>query len=375
MSDAAATVEGEEPPTAIRPATVVNAGSVIVNATTVTIATEQEKPDPKLRRRYAWNAALLLVLTVALTIWFQFHLQTWATQGLIFGTATVWALWQLVLSSAKKDFAKDGEAIRKRVLGSEDAGSVLFFACVAAGLLLALTTSVYVKLDDRETTRLRIDVVDHKTGKTFMDSIIVEPSARVGGRLLFPRTRTSNVDVVVVEPAGYEYVKNPVELRPWTGVDLTFGDPKQFRKKKLAAIRVVPGWTFNGMDKPGHAIYDLTIKAGKDEYTFEDIVFQTAYLGVADEPSLKKIIENRTNSAFTNELQDHLNGHHWEPDDEKEYLTAWQKTPRTFVTRDFQRGETVIAGIGRHGATPTWSQPVTIASDAEVTTIFVEKPQ
>ena len=47
MNDAAATAEDGVPPTAIRPATVVNAGSVIVMPTTVTIATEEEKPDPE----------------------------------------------------------------------------------------------------------------------------------------------------------------------------------------------------------------------------------------------------------------------------------------------------------------------------------------
>jgi hypothetical protein len=374
MNDGAA-ASAEEKVSAIHPPTVITAGSVVVHATTVTIGKEEPPPDDGLRRRYARNAAFLVVLTILLTIWFQFHLQTWATQGLIFGTATVWALWQLVLSSAKKDFAKDGEQIRKRLLGSEDAGSLLFLGCAAAVALLWMTTSVYVKLDDRDTTRLRVDLIDKATGKPFTDSIIVTPSSRVGGRLLFPRGKTSSVDVVVVEPAGYEYASNPIVLRPWTGVDVTFGDPAQFRKKKWHAVRIIPGWTMNGMDAPGHGLYDLTVKIGKDQYTLNDVSFRTVYLGVADEPSLKKIVERQSNAAFGIELQDHLNSSPgWDPDDEKVYLTDWQKAPRTLITRDVSQGEAVIAGIGVRGGKFTWSKPATI-TDAEVTTIFVEKPQ
>jgi len=376
MNDAGA-VPAEDDVSPIHPPTVVNAGSVVVHATTVTIAKEEAKPDQNLRKRYMRNAAFLVALTVLLTIWFQLHLQTWATQGLIFGTATVWALWQLVLSSAKKDFAKDGEEIRKRLLGSEDAAGLLIVACVGAILLLWLTTSVYVKLDDRDTARLRVDLIDKATGKPFMDSIIVEPSSRVGGRLLFPRVKTANVDVIVVDPPGYEYRKNPVELKPWTGVDLTFGDPAQFRKKKWHAVRVVPGWTMNGMDAPGHEPYDLTLKVGADTYTFTNSKFETVYFGVSDAPSLNKIIENQNHAAFAIELQAHLNSHRgWDEEDQSSYLTDWQKTPRTVSTREIRAGETVTAGFGPPGAKPlVWSDPLKIGPDAEITTIFVEKPQ
>jgi len=352
---------------------VIESASVVIRAAKVVVGQEEEPADPDLVRRYRQNAALLAGVSALLVVWFWLHLQTWATQGLIFGSATLWAFWQLIVSKAKKDFAADGEKLRARLLGREDARGLLLLGCVAAVVLIALTTSVYIKLDDRDTARLRVDLIDQATGKPFMDSIVVVPSSRVGGRLLFPRLKSSTVNAVVVEPAGYEYVRNPIVLKPWSGVDLTFGDATQFRKKAFHAIRIVPGWTFNGMDAPPRNVYDMTIRIGSDEYLVKDVRFQTVYSGVADEGSLKKIADGQKSSTeFEIQLQDYLN-HHPDAEDAKSYLTDWRTSPRVQTApRDFSAGEQVSAGIALRGTKPMLSQPIKLGPSDEITTIFVE---
>jgi hypothetical protein len=94
---------------------------------------------------------------------------------------------------------------------------------------------------------------------------------------------------------------------------------------------------------------------------------------VADEPSLKKIVDGQKSSTeFVIQLQDYLNNHR-RAVPASAYLTDWQTATRTYTPpRDFNAGEQVSAGIELHGIKPTFSKPVPIAPGDEITTIFVE---
>jgi hypothetical protein len=348
----------------------VHIESLTVHADSVTIGEKKAVPSAAVQSRYRWNAFGFAVLTMLLVLWFQTHLQSWATQKLIFGTASAWALLQLMRSFAAKKTTDDVEKLRERLLGREGTGENLIFALIAAIALLACTSSLYLRLaDSKQQRRVVVDILDDK-GNPFMDSLIAEPTARIAGSLFVPRFRTRELTVVVREPANYEYLHNPIKLRPWSSVELAFGDETQFARRTLHALRIVPGWTLNGIADPGED-YEALVTVGTEEFRFPNLKLETLYLGVQDPPSLTRIASEQTNDAFTDEINDHLQKHPGATDI-AEYLTAWRASPRLEPTRNFAKGETVTVAIGPKGQPPlVTSQPFAIGA-REITTIFLE---
>lgn len=344
--------------------------SLTIYAESVTIGEKKAAPSADVARRYRWNAILLAALTLLVVLWFQTHLKSWATQKLIFGTASVWALVQLARSSIGKKTAEDVEKLRDRVLARQGTLENLIFAAIAVVGLLACTSSFYLNSTDGKQRRVRIDVLDEK-GNPFMDSLTAEPSARVAGTLFVPRFSTRKLTVVVREPANYEYRLNPITLNPWSAVELTFGDEKQFRLTPLHALRIVPGWALNGIEDPGEPDYEAVVTVGTESFRYSKFKFKTLYLGVRDEGSLTRIATEQTNDAFNDEINRHLETHPGFAD-AAEYVTAWRATPRIEPTRNLTPGESIVVTIGEPGKPPlATSQPVTVGT-GEITTIFVE---
>ncbi len=355
----------------LREASLVHIESLTVHADNVTIGEKKEAPSAAVQSRYRWNAFGFAVLTMLLVLWFQTHLQSWATQKLIFGTASAWALLQLIRSFSAKKTTDDIEKLRERLLGREGTSENLIFALIAAVALLACTSSLYLRLADGKQQRgVRVDIIDEK-GNPFMDSLTVEPTARIAGSLFVPRFRTRELTVVVREPANYEYLRNPIKLRPWSSVELAFGDATQFAQKALHALRIVPGWTLNGIEDPGQPEYEAVVTVGNETFRFPKFQFRTLYLGVQDKPSLGRIAAEQTNDGFNDEINEHLQKHPGATDP-ADYVTVWRASPRIEPTRNFAHGETVTVAIGPAGQAPlVTSQPMKIGA-GEITTIFLE---
>src|SRR5437660_2312086 len=93
---------------------VLRVGHLTVHAEKITIGKEEEKTEPGLKERYLRNAGGFAVLTFLVALWFELHLKTWATQKVVFGAATIWAVWQLFLSAKEKYLKDDAEEAQKR---------------------------------------------------------------------------------------------------------------------------------------------------------------------------------------------------------------------------------------------------------------------
>jgi hypothetical protein len=353
----------------LREASVVHIGALTVHADEVIVGKKEDKPTAKIIERYRWNAGRLALVAILLVVWFNTHLQAWATQKVVFGTATVWALVQLIRSWSK-DFASDVEGARKRLLAREGTREHLLFALIAAAALLSVTSSLYVRLGDREQSHVRIDIVDSKGG-LYMDSLVLEPSSRISGQLFLPRFRTEKLQVIVREPANYVFLQNPIALKPWSAVELTFGDPQQFAKRRLHALRVVPGWTLNGIDDPDKQ-YEAIVKVGDASFTINDFKFKTLYLGVSDKDSLARIAREQTGDAFTEQLKKHLDDHPGAADRD-EYITGWKTEPRLETTRNFEAGEAVVVTVRKKGSAKGVTTTPQKIDDGEITTIFIER--
>ena len=207
-----------------------------------------------------------------------------------------------------------------------------------------------------------------------MDSIVAERSARIDGWLFVPRFRTRELTVVVREPANYRYLGNPITLKPWSAVDLTFGDETQFAPTSLHALRVVPGWSLNGIDDPDAPEYVAVVTVGTQSFSIDHFEFQTLYLGVEDKPSLERIAAEQTNDAFTGEINQHLQSHPG-ADDANEYINDWRKAPRIEAKGSFSAGQDVTVTIAQKGQPPlAQSEPMKIGA-GEITTVFVETKQ
>mgnify|MGYP003575126659 CR=1 FL=1 len=362
----------DEITTHLREASVIHVESLTIQADSVTVGEKKKVPTEDVARRHRWNAILLVLLTVLIVLWFQRHLQSWATEKLIFGSATVWALVQLARSATGKDLEDDAEKLRTRILAKEGTAENLVFALIGVVALLALTSSIYLKLGDGKQPRVRIDVLD-KDGNLFMDSIVAERSSRIDGSLFVPRFKTRELTVVVREPANYRYLGNPITLKPWSAVDLTFGDETQFAPISLHALRVVPGWSLNAIDDPGTPEYVAVVTVGKQSFTIDHFKFQTLYLGVKDKSSLDRIVKEQTVDVFAGEINQHLQQHPGATE-VAEYITDWLAAPRIEAKGSFSTGQDVTVSISIKGqqVPAAQSEPMKIGA-GEITTVFVER--
>lgn len=374
MTEPALTLEEERQ---LREASVVRINTLTVEAANVTIAKKEEPPSAEMVARVRWNAARFALAAILFYAWFRLHLETWATHTVIFGTATLWAAWQFILSVAKKDLGDAGDELRKRFLAREQTREHLIFAIGIAVILLVTTSSFYVQLDDRERQDVRIEVTkepakDETTTVPVMPHLELTSGTRIGGRIFVPRFRAQNLTVTVLEPAGYTFNENPVELRPWSAARFTF--PDDFTKKKLHAVRVVPGITLADIEAtPPPADYVLTVMVGQDRITVPDFKFRTAYLGVYDQPALAALVQRETNDAFTNELNAHLQARAIPQAEHTAYLTNWKKPPRLHPSRDFTARESVVATLSLNGTQIAASTPSSVG-DGEITTLILEMP-
>lgn len=349
-------------------ADVVRVGVLNVEADEVIVGKREAKLPAELVRRYRWNALLLAAVAVLLVLWYETHVRSWATQKVIFGTATVWALFQLVRAWTPKSIAEDAGNLRERFLARRGTRENLWFALVLAGALLLLTSSLYVKLGDRAQPRVRVDIVD-SDGSLFMDSLEVEPTARIAGRMFLPRFRTNRLNVVVREPANYRYLHNPLVLRPWSSAELTFGDPAQFGRNLLHVLRVVPGTSLNEIGMRSE--YVLTVTVSGERFVFRRCQFETLYLGVQDAAELRRIAKQQTDDAFTDLLNRHLDERGIDASGKEEYLTSWRTASRFEPTRNLREGEQIVVSISPIDAPPTVVATATVSAD-EMTTIVLE---
>ena len=354
----------------LREASVVHVDTLTIHADSVVVGEKKKAPTAELVRRYRWNAGMLVILTALLALWFQTHLQSWATQKLLFGTASIWALFQLVRGATGKDLTDDAGKLRERILAKEGTAENLVLALMAAVALLIFTSSIYLELGDGKQAHVRIDILD-KDGNLFTDSLVAEPSARIDGSLFVPRFKSRELTVVVREPANYEYVGNPITFKPWSALHLTFGDETQFARKSLHALRVVPGWSLNGIEDPGEPEYVAVVTVGAQSFTIDHFKFDTLYLGVEDRPSLERIATEQTNDAFTGEINQHLQEHPG-ADNPAEYVTEWSAVPRIEARGSFAPRQDITVTIGKKGEPPLATSEPKKIGPGEITTVFVE---
>src|SRR5215470_3431606 len=168
----------------------------------------EPSPDETLKKhltlRYRINAVLFAVLMVALTFWFQKHLQVYLTQiALIGGTMTLWALWELLQSWLKWGWGEDGEDTAKTLLGSARSTEYVVLGGVVLAFLWLTTSSLYLNYESSAGggTEYRVEV--KSGGVQFLPPLVFSSSQEVAGKPYFLRLRSRELELRIVEPRGF----------------------------------------------------------------------------------------------------------------------------------------------------------------------------
>src|SRR5215469_7259897 len=120
-----------------------------------------ETPHKHAELRYRINAVLFAMLMVALTFWFQKHLQVYVTQiALIGGTMTLWALWELLQSWLKWGWDGDAKDTAKTLFGSARGTEYMVLGGVVLAILWLTTSSLYLNYESSVggATEYRVEV-------------------------------------------------------------------------------------------------------------------------------------------------------------------------------------------------------------------------
>lgn len=198
-----------------------------------------QQPRPP-RNRFAINLALIVVVGLLATFWFQRHLQPWFTEvSLIGGGITLWALLRLALELLSKAGGVDPWAITRRHLASLEWTVLLLAALLLLIGLWLFTSSVYLRFDARSAKensyQVSVGTADARASLIAVSTL--SAAQTVVGRPLFGWGAVGPLQCHVVEPARFE----PLDCRLDARGALSIAVPGDFKPRQVIALHLLPG--------------------------------------------------------------------------------------------------------------------------------------
>lgn len=244
---------------------------------------------------YRRNLGLAVASVGVIGAWFSLHILPLVAHGAAAWTARLGlgagalavlaALWKLIGSYLAKTFQSERGSIVDRWLRHKRTATVLVPLLVAALLLFASTSSIYLNHDDSSVDEVRMALTTSE-GYPFdaipvLATSVEDNHTLAGGPLLF-RLPPRRLYVSVERPAGWKARMAKLAPRPWRREQLLVS--RDLDKAVLRVIRLAPNNTLAfwpaapGADDPGKH-FALTVTIDDHRYTIDDFRQGVVYLG------------------------------------------------------------------------------------------------
>ncbi len=279
--------------------------------------------------RYRLNLLLFVVLVVGVTVWFRLHLEPLVTTtSLLGGTLTLWGLWKLFQAAFLGKAGKELSSWTQKLLGRASATEPLVFALVVLALFYGLTSSLYFEYAGAKAGEASFEVEVWKDGNPWLEALPVKSTDRVQGRPFFLALGPRTLEVRITEPPGFE--PETRTLWPWTFLRLKV--PGDFERRRLRALRLIPGLSLQGLPDPGSEVtapctLRLGVEGGNELLHLDDVRERPLLTGA---PAEDLDLLARQNDAA--ELEPHLQEHltlvlEMPQPAQAPWLIKWQSTP------------------------------------------------
>jgi hypothetical protein len=264
-------------------------GPVTISAEKVIVGNEPAVQPADEQQRVTQNSFLFAVLMLLVTLWFTAHLKTIVTGAILLGTATLWSIFQVIVSRLSEPV--DVDALRKRVLARP---ATVWHLCFFISLLLVLfvgTSSVHVKLGDAKgRVHIRVNEGD---GSGVIPSIRLDDDVKIAGAPMLSRFPKRTVVLEVMEPSGYHPLRTVIE--PGEPVYLQF--PESFNRQTLVRIyapfKLMPDIPAVGAEK--YQDTKLVIEAEGRRAEQAPWAGNAVYVGLSDAATARNLIDKNFN--------------------------------------------------------------------------------
>ncbi|MCC7375536.1 MAG: TIR domain-containing protein [Verrucomicrobiales bacterium] len=247
-------------------------------------AIRRQPGDAKVRRatrlqrnRYLFNLGLLLVVFVGAVGWYDRHLQARVSHWALGGSLTAVTLAKLVYDYLRWGADDELKNLPKRLLGSRPATRILTAAMAGIGILLAMTSSLQVRVDADLPPGDRPVIEVKAGGKTLWTSPPLGADRTATSRLFFFR---GNFDAEVHWVNAND--RGVVPIRLGLGRRAEIRVPSQFPARRLEVTRLLPGAKFlHAVGAAGERVnlrYDLEVITGESTQRVADVRRQPVYL-------------------------------------------------------------------------------------------------
>ena len=330
--------------------------------------------------RYRTNAVLFAVLMVALTFWFQKHLQVYVTQvALIGGTMTLWALWELLQSWLKWGWGEDAKDTAKTLFGSGRGTEYVVLGGVVLLVLWLTTSSLYLNYESSVGggTEYRVEV--KSGGVQFLPPLVFSSSQEVAGKPYFLWLRSRELELSIVEPRGFLPLKKTLDR----GARLNIRVPGDFQPKKFHILRLVPGPNlFSNLpqyDDYPTVFYQVKIsRAGAEPVTFIDLRRQSLYVGASGD-DIRWLRQKQPQGESLQNLLQLLHDEKVPPAAIAQNLPSLETNPAVLSTFEFVTGDRITVEVVRKksdGRKTIAKKTLTLSEgDAAIQPVLLEIPE
>lgn len=256
--------------------------------------------------RYRLNLLLFVVLVVGVTVWFRLHLEPLVTTtSLVGGTLTLWGLWKLFQEAFLGKAGKELSSWTQKLLGRASATEPLVFALVVLAFLYGLTSSLYFEYAGAKAGESSFEVEVWKDGNPWLEAVPVKSTKRVQGQPFFLALGPRTLEVRITDPPGFE--SETRTLWPWTSLRLEV--PGDFERRRLRALRLVPGLSLQSLPDPGSEVtalctLRLAVEGGAELLRLDDVREHPLLTGAPAED-----LDQLAGQIDAAELESHLREH------------------------------------------------------------------
>ena len=292
------------------------------------------------RLRLIW----FIVLAVAFSLWFERHLKTYVSQTAIVGTTvTLFALWKLLLDVLGVAGEKGPADWLRRAFTSERATGYLGFGTLLFLVAWACTSSIYLTFEGDARGQSGFTVEQWQGGRLMNKPEPLNSYDRFRGQPYLFHFNSEPVEFRIVNPPGYEPL-----IRDWRlASQLTVRVPRDFARKELHLVQIVPGVDFLGdlppdtSDRPVQYRIELRkVGSKKPEATavmspyFETII----YTGMS-ESELVAATGDAARDASRRAVQDWLSGLGFSAEDQAPKIAQLFAKPRLLAIEQLRAGD------------------------------------
>lgn len=298
-----------------------------------------ENPWPY-RLRLIW----FIVLVVAFSVWFERHLKAYVSQTAIVGTTvTLFALWKLILDALGVAGEKGPADWLRRAFTSERASGYLGFGTLLFVVAWACTSSIYLTFEGDARGQSTFTVEQWQRGRLMNKPEPLNSYDRFRGQPYLFHFDSEPVEFRIVNPPGYEPL-----VRDWRlASQLTVHVPRDFARKELHLVQIVPGVDFLGElpqddgDRPVRYRLELRkVGSTKPEATavlwpyFETMI----YTGMT-QAELAAATGEATRDASRRAVQDWLTGERFSAEQQAPQIAQLFAQPRLLAIEQLRVGD------------------------------------